>query len=72
MPGEQRPASSVAGSMSTLLEEGVVLWDVLRTVISSSPLPALDDVLPALGVWLWLGVAGVTLSCMTERQRLVQ
>ena len=43
-----------------------MLWEVRKVVISSFPLPALDDALPDLGVWLWLGVVGVTLSCMTE------
>ena len=40
--------SSVAGSTSMLFELGTVLEDDLKIAISSSPLPALDDVLASV------------------------
>ena len=52
-----------------LLEVGAALTDVLKVAISSSPLPALDDVLAGDGAWLWLGLACGTVSCRLSKKR---
>ena len=46
-----------------MLLEGAVFCDDLKVAISSSLLPALDDVLTDNGAWLCLGLDCVTLSC---------